>query len=67
MVRAMMVMGSGLAGVTPFMAAYVYHSGHNRRQGLGAHILKVRPATAEGKPSLETQSGTCIVVAQYVR
>lgn len=52
LVRAMMVMGSGLAGGTSFMEDYTYHLDNNGNV-LGAHMLEVCPTIAEGKPSLE--------------
>jgi L-arabinose isomerase len=52
LVRAMKVMGSGLAGGTSFMEAYTYDFGKPDK-ALGAHMLEVCPSIADGKPSLE--------------
>ncbi len=53
LVRAMKVMGIGLAGGTSFMEDYTYDfSGKNPRV-LGAHMLEVCESIAPGKPSLE--------------
>ncbi|MGA8232360.1 MAG: L-arabinose isomerase [Candidatus Acidiferrales bacterium] len=52
LVRAMKVMGSGLAGGTSFMEAYTYDFGEPHK-ALGAHMLEVCPSIADGKPSLE--------------
>jgi L-arabinose isomerase len=55
LVRAMMVMGSGLPGGTSFMEDYTYHLSANGSgmKVLGAHMLEVSPAIATGKPALE--------------
>ncbi len=55
LVRAMMVMGAGLKGGTSFMEDYTYHMVENGRGAkvLGAHMLEVCPAIADGKPRLE--------------
>lgn len=55
LVRAMMVMGSGLKGGTSFMEDYTYHlveSGKGAKV-LGAHMLEVCPSIANEKPRLE--------------
>ena len=49
LVRAMKVMGSGLAGGTSFMEAYTYDFGEPHK-ALGAHMLEVCPSIADGKP-----------------
>jgi L-arabinose isomerase len=54
LVRAMKVMGAGLAGGTSFMEDYTYHwpeTGPARV--LGAHMLEVCPSIAAAQPSLE--------------
>lgn len=55
LLRAMMVMGSGLPGGTSFMEDYTYHLSSNGvgMKVLGAHMLEVSPAIASGKQSLE--------------
>lgn len=52
LVRAMKVMGVGLAGGTSFMEDYTYHFGKPAKV-LGAHMLEICPSIADGKPSLE--------------
>jgi L-arabinose isomerase len=53
LVRAMKVMGSGLAGGTSFMEDYTYDFDKQSPKVLGAHMLEVCESIAEGKPSLE--------------
>ena len=53
LVRAMKVMGSGLAGGTSFMEDYTYHLDSTGMKVLGAHMLEVCASIADGKPSLE--------------
>ena len=53
LVRAMKVMGAGLAGGTSFMEDYTYHFGKSGMKVLGAHMLEVCASIAEKKPSLE--------------
>ncbi|TMC39178.1 MAG: L-arabinose isomerase [Chloroflexi bacterium] len=53
LVRAMKVMGVGLAGGMSFMEDYTYHLSQNDMMGLGAHMLEVCPTITEQKPSLE--------------
>jgi len=52
LVRAVKVMGHGLAGGASFMEDYTYHL-RNGGQVLGAHMLEVCPSIAEGIPSAE--------------
>ena len=53
LVRAMKVMGAGLAGGTSFMEDYTYHLSPRGHQVLGAHMLEICPSIASGKPSIE--------------
>jgi L-arabinose isomerase len=53
LVRAMKVMGAGLAGGTSFMEDYTYHLSPKGHQVLGAHMLEICPSIASGKPSIE--------------
>jgi L-arabinose isomerase len=53
LVRAMKVMGNGLAGGTSFMEDYTYDFGGDAPRVLGAHMLEVCESIAGGKPSLE--------------
>jgi L-arabinose isomerase len=53
LVRAMKVMGAGLAGGTSFMEDYTYHFGKGGMKVLGAHMLEVCASIADQKPSLE--------------
>jgi L-arabinose isomerase len=54
LVRAMKVMGVGLAGGTSFMEDYTYHMPDNGPAlVLGAHMLEVCPTISSNKPSLE--------------
>jgi L-arabinose isomerase len=53
LVRAMKVMGSGLAGGTSFMEDYTYDFSGESPKVLGAHMLEVCESIAANKPSLE--------------
>lgn len=53
LVRAMKVMGEGLAGGTSFMEDYTYHFEPGRERVLGSHMLEICPSIAEGKPLLK--------------
>ena len=53
LVRAMKVMGHGLAGGTSFMEDYTYHLSPKGHQVLGAHMLEICPSIAARKPSVE--------------
>lgn len=53
LVRAMKVMGAGLAGGNSFMEDYTYHLDPADAQVLGAHMLEICPTIAAGKPRLE--------------
>ena len=53
LVRAMKVMGSGLAGGTTFMEDYTYDFNKTKPKVLGAHMLEVCESVAGEKPSLE--------------
>jgi L-arabinose isomerase len=53
LVRAMKVMGSGLAGGTSFMEDYTYDFDEKCEKVLGAHMLEVCETIAAKKPSLE--------------
>ncbi len=53
LVRAMMVMGSGLPGGASFMEDYTYNFGETRSTVLGAHMLEVSSSITTDKPSLE--------------
>jgi L-arabinose isomerase len=53
LVRALKVMGTGLAGGTSFMEDYTYHLDPKGAKGLGAHMLEVCPTIARGTPTLE--------------
>ena len=52
LVRALKVMGAGLAGGTSFMEDYTYDLGSGGKV-LGAHMLEVCESIAEARPSLE--------------
>ncbi len=54
LLRAMKVMGSGLAGGASFMEDYTYHLGVGTKV-LGAHMLEVCPTIAAGKPVIDVQ------------
>lgn len=53
MVRAVKVMGEGLAGGTSFMEDYTYDLTSGAERVLGAHMLEVCPSIAGDVPSLE--------------
>ncbi|MCC5937085.1 MAG: L-arabinose isomerase [Lunatimonas sp.] len=53
LVRAMKVMGSGLAGANAFMEDYTYHFDPDNSLVLGSHMLEVDESLASHKPSLE--------------
>lgn len=53
LVRAMKVMGHGLAGGTSFMEDYTYHWSPRGHQVLGSHMLEICPSIAAGKPKIE--------------
>jgi L-arabinose isomerase len=53
LVRAMKVMGSGLAGGTSFMEDYTYDFDQDTPKVLGAHMLEVCETIAGAKPALE--------------
>ena len=53
LVRALKVMGTGLAGGTSFMEDYTDHLDPKGAKVLGAHMLEVCPTIARGKPTLE--------------
>jgi L-arabinose isomerase len=53
LVRALKVMGTGLAGGTSFMEDYTYHLDPGGKKVLGAHMLEICPSIADGKPSLQ--------------
>jgi L-arabinose isomerase len=53
LVRAMKVMGTGLAGGNSFMEDYTYHFEANNQMVLGAHMLEICPSIANDKPSCE--------------
>ena len=53
LVRAMKVMGAGLAGGTSFMEDYTYDLDKKNARVLGAHMLEVCSSIAAKKPSLE--------------
>ena len=53
LVRAMKVMGSGLAGGNSFMEDYTYHFDPANPMVLGSHMLEICESIADGKPSCE--------------
>lgn len=53
LIRAMKVMGAGLAGGTTFMEDYTYHMDARQMKVLGAHMLEVCPTIAAGQPRLD--------------
>ena len=53
LVRAMKVMGSGLAGGNSFMEDYTYHFEPGNNMVLGSHMLEICPSIAHAKPSCE--------------
>jgi len=53
LVRAMKVMGSGLAGGNSFMEDYTYHFEANNAMVLGSHMLEICESIANDKPYCE--------------
>ncbi len=53
LVRAMKVMGHGLAGGNSFMEDYTYHFEPGNEMVLGSHMLEICPSIALGKPRCE--------------
>ncbi|RYZ34683.1 MAG: L-arabinose isomerase, partial [Sphingobacteriales bacterium] len=53
LVRAMKVMGHGLAGGNSFMEDYTYHFEPNNEMVLGSHMLEICESIAANKPSCE--------------
>jgi L-arabinose isomerase len=53
LVRAMKVMGSGLAGGNSFMEDYTYHLDPKNKLVLGSHMLEICPSIANGKANAE--------------
>jgi len=53
LVRAMKVMGNGLAGGNSFMEDYTYHFEPKNNLVLGSHMLEICPSIAGDKPSCE--------------
>lgn len=53
LVRAMKVMGQGLAGGNSFMEDYTYHFQPNNSKVLGSHMLEICSSIAKGKPNCE--------------
>ncbi|MFC3198636.1 L-arabinose isomerase [Parapedobacter deserti] len=53
LVRAAKVMAAGMPGGNAFMEDYTYHLDPSNTMVLGAHMLEVDPALANGKPKLE--------------
>lgn len=53
LVRAMMVMASGLAGGTSFMEDYTYHLDGSGMKILGSHMLEISEQIAAERPRLE--------------
>ncbi len=53
LVRAAKVMAAGMPGGNAFMEDYTYHFDPTNTLVLGAHMLEVDPALANGRPSLE--------------
>lgn len=53
LVRAMKVMGYGMAGGTSFMEDYTYHLAPGDQKILGAHMLEVCETIAAHQPSME--------------
>jgi L-arabinose isomerase len=53
LVRAMKVMGNGLAGGNSFMEDYTYHFEPGNNMVLGSHMLEICPSIANAKPSCE--------------
>jgi L-arabinose isomerase len=53
LVRAMKVMGSGLAGGNSFMEDYTYHFDPKNSMVLGSHMLEICPSISNAKPNCE--------------
>lgn len=53
LVRAMKIMGSGLAGGNSFMEDYTYHFEPNNQMVLGSHMLEICESISNDKPSCE--------------
>ncbi len=53
LVRAMKVMGIGLAGGNSFMEDYTYHFEPGNEMVLGSHMLEICPSIANAKPTCE--------------
>jgi L-arabinose isomerase len=53
LVRAMKVMGAGLAGGNAFMEDYTYHFDGNNSMVLGSHMLEIDSSIAGTKPNVE--------------
>jgi L-arabinose isomerase len=53
LVRAMKVMGTGLAGGNSFMEDYTYHFEASNQMVLGSHMLEICESIAVDKPSCE--------------
>jgi L-arabinose isomerase len=53
LVRAMKVMGTGLAGGNSFMEDYTYHFEPSNAMVLGSHMLEICESIANDKPSCE--------------
>ncbi|HXS57450.1 MAG TPA: L-arabinose isomerase [Hanamia sp.] len=53
LVRAMKVMGSGLAGGNSFMEDYTYHFNPGNEMVLGSHMLEICPSIAHGNITCE--------------
>jgi L-arabinose isomerase len=53
LVRAMKVMGAGLAGGVSFMEDYTYHFHASGDKVLGAHMLEICESIASSKPKLD--------------
>jgi L-arabinose isomerase len=53
LLRAVKVMGAGIAGGSSFMEDYTYDFAPNDGRVLGAHMLEVCPSIADGRPSCE--------------
>ena len=52
LLRALSVMAAGLPGGSSFMEDYTYHLDPVGKKVLGAHMLEISPAIADGKPAL---------------
>lgn len=53
LVRAMKIMGQGLAGGNSFMEDYTYHFHPEKSAVLGAHMLEICPSIAKNQPKCE--------------